>query len=106
MCPARCIRLALFLVLGLSLGHPHRTGEIYQLQIPLGLTRGNEVDGSFVSYSVEFSYMKDYAGNLSYVACHANRLQEVDTEQDIRTPCLISSCKTSLRPPGPILSYV
>lgn len=74
MCPARCIRLALFLVLGLSLGHPHQAGEIYQLHIPHGLARGNEVDGSFVSYSVEFSYMKDYAGNLSYVAYHANGL--------------------------------
>ncbi|KAB2571861.1 Beta-glucuronidase [Lasiodiplodia theobromae] len=61
-------------MLGLSLGHPHQNGKTYQLHIPHGLTRGNKVDGSFISYSVEFSYMKDYAGNLSHPNTLSNKL--------------------------------
>lgn len=42
------------------------------LQVPDSPAEGRQVvDAAFQSYSIEFSYMADYAGNFSYVSCPA-----------------------------------
>ena len=44
-------------------------GRQIELQIPDSPAEGSQVvDAAFQSYSIEYSYMLDYAGNFSYVS--------------------------------------
>lgn len=56
-----------FLTLPVAFGLAVRTTETIPLSIPTAAAPGHQtIDGNFLSYSIEFSYMLDYAGNNSW----------------------------------------
>jgi len=60
---------------------PRDTAIDVVLQAPSAPPEGhNVVDASFQSYSIEFSYMLDYAGNKSYVMAKNPNLHTADEE--------------------------